>query len=116
MLDVSIDTYQPNFFDEADRMAALNRPHDPLVELKRHINFELFRPKLAAVFQKEKSSPAGRKAYDVVFMFKILLLQRLYNLGSSGFLVATVAGSGTGWGDENRRARPKSTGSGGWSL
>jgi putative RecB family exonuclease len=36
--------------------------------------------------------------------------------GSSGFLVATVAGSGTGWGDENRRARPKSTGSGGWSL
>jgi len=52
MLDVSIDTYQPNFFDEADRMAALNRPHDPLVELKRHINFELFRPKLTAVFQR----------------------------------------------------------------
>jgi IS5 family transposase len=75
-----MDPYQPSFFDEADRMAALNRLHDPLVELKRHINFELFRPQLATVFQKEKTSPAGRKAYDVVFMFKILLLQRLYNL------------------------------------
>ena len=52
LLTTSMDTYQPSFFDEADRMAALNRPHDPLVELKRHINFELFRPKLTAVFQR----------------------------------------------------------------
>jgi hypothetical protein len=29
LLDVSMDTYQPRFFDEADRMAALNRLHDP---------------------------------------------------------------------------------------
>jgi hypothetical protein len=54
--------YQPSFFDEADRMAALNWLHDPLLELKQHIVFELFRPQLASVFQKEKASPAGRKA------------------------------------------------------
>lgn len=75
-----MNPYQPSFFDEADRLAALNRLHDPLVELKRHIDFELFRPPLAAVFQKEKTTAVGRKAYDVVLMFKILVLQRLYNL------------------------------------
>jgi transposase, IS5 family len=75
-----MDPYQPSFFDEADRMSALNRLNDPLVQLKRHIDFELFRPQLAAVFHKEKTTTVGRKAYDVVLMFKILLLQRLYNL------------------------------------
>ncbi len=52
------------------------------MELKRHIDFELFRPQLAAVFEKEgaRKSAAGRKPYDVVFMFKILILQRLYNI------------------------------------
>jgi len=48
------------------------------VELKPYIDFEFFRPQLAAVFVKEKPSAAGRKAYDVVLMFKILILQRLY--------------------------------------
>lgn len=75
-----MDIYQPSFFDEADRLAKLTRLKDPLVELKRHIDFELFRPQLAEVFTKERKSAAGRKAYDVVFMFKILILQRLYNL------------------------------------
>ena len=75
-----MDTYQPSFFDEADRLAKLTRLKDPLVELKRHIDFEIFRPKLAEVFTKERKSAAGRKAYDVVFMFMILILQRLYNL------------------------------------
>jgi transposase, IS5 family len=73
-------SYQPSFFDEADRFEALNRLKDPLVELKRHIDFELFRPQLMAVFARERLSAAGRKPYDVVLMFKILMLQRLYNL------------------------------------
>ena len=75
-----MDIYQPSFLDESDRLAKLTWLKDPLVELKRHIDFELFRLKLAEVFSKEKKSPAGRKAYDVVFMFKILILQRLNNL------------------------------------
>lgn len=74
-----MSTYQPSFFDEAERLTALTKLKDPLVELKEHINFELFRPKLAEAF-KPKTSGAGRKPYDVVFMFKILILQRLYNL------------------------------------
>ena len=72
--------YQPSFFDEAERLAALSELNDPLVALKQHIDFELFRARLTAVFEKPKASAAGRKAYDVVLMFKILILQRLYNL------------------------------------
>ena len=72
--------YQPSFFDEAERLAALSELNDPLVALKQHMDFELFRARLAVVFEKPKTSAAGRKAYDVVVMFKILILQRLYNL------------------------------------
>lgn len=72
-------TYQPSFFDEAERLAALTALKDPLVELRQHIDFELFRPKLNEVF-KPKVSGVGRKPYDVILMFKILILQRLYNL------------------------------------
>lgn len=72
--------YQPSFFDEADRLAKLTKLKDPLEALKLHIDFEIFRPQLEAVFSKDRKSAAGRKAYDVVLMFKILILQRLYNL------------------------------------
>ena len=72
--------FQPSFFDEADRLAKLTKLKDPLEVLKLHIDFEIFRPQLDAVFSKDRKSAAGRKAYDVVLMFKILILQRLYNL------------------------------------
>ena len=75
-----MDSYQPSFFDEAERLETLTKLKDPLVDLKRLVDFEIFRKELAAVFIKERSSAAGRKAFDVVFMFKILILQRLYNL------------------------------------
>jgi IS5 family transposase len=72
--------YQSGFFDEAERLAKLTKLKDPLEALKRHIDFEVFRPQLTAVFDKNRKSAAGRKPYDVVLMFKILMLQRLYNL------------------------------------
>jgi len=75
-----MDIYQPSFFDEADRRAKLTKLKDPLESLKQHIDFEIFRPQLEAVFKKDRKSAAGRRAYDVVLMFKILMLQRLYNL------------------------------------
>lgn len=72
--------YQPSFFDEADRLAKLSQLQDPLEALTQYIDFEIFRAPLEAVFVKERKSAAGRKPYDAVLMFKILLLQRLYNL------------------------------------
>lgn len=73
-------TYQPSFLDEADRLHKLDKLKDPLTELKEYIDFEIFRPKLEEAFSQQRRSNAGRKPYDVVLMFKILILQRLYNL------------------------------------
>ena len=75
-----MNSYQPSFFDEAERYMKLDKLSDPLVELNEYIDFELFRPRIEKVFEKPKRSNAGRKPLDVVFMFKILILQRLYNL------------------------------------
>ena len=37
-------TYQPSFFDEAEKLEKLSKLGDPLVALKEYINFEMFRP------------------------------------------------------------------------
>ena len=37
-------SYQVSFFDESQRLAALSRLNDPLVELAKRIDFEMFRP------------------------------------------------------------------------
>lgn len=71
--------YQPSFFDESERLAALSKLRDPLEQLARYINFEQFRSALEAVFDREEKQ-TGRRPYDVILMFKILILQRLYNL------------------------------------
>lgn len=72
--------YQPSFFDEAERYLKLDKLNDPLTELKEYIDFEMFRASLEKALERPRRSNAGRKALDVVFMFKILILQRLYNL------------------------------------
>jgi transposase, IS5 family len=74
-----MDIYQPSFFDESERLAALTKLKDPLEALAKYIDFELFREVLAMVFAREENQP-GAKPYDPVLMFKILILQRLYKL------------------------------------
>jgi len=49
-----MNIYQPSFFDEAERLAKLTRLKDPLEALKQHIEFEIFRPQLAAVFNQAR--------------------------------------------------------------
>ncbi len=44
------------------------------------MGWKLFRNLLEPVQDKERKSSAGRKAFDVVLMFKVLILQSLYNL------------------------------------
>ena len=67
-------------FDIEYRMEDLTRNGDPLVRLKESVDWELFRSDLEIMREKERKSPAGRKPYDVVLMFKVLVLQSLYNL------------------------------------
>jgi len=68
-------------FDEQFRLDKLSMQSDPLVKLKRHIDFEIFRRPLDNYFENGKDrSQGGRPRFDYVLMFKILILQRYYNL------------------------------------
>jgi IS5 family transposase len=67
-------------FDIEFRMEDLTRNGDPLVRLNACVDWEMFRPELETIREKERKSPAGRKPFDVVLMFKIVVLQRYYNL------------------------------------
>lgn len=71
---------QTGLFDWQTRFEQLNNGGDPLVKLNTVINWELFRNDLRQVRDKARKSNAGRKPFDVVLMFKILILQSLYNL------------------------------------
>jgi IS5 family transposase len=71
---------QPGFFDVDNRLEKLSHLGDPLEMLNRSIPWETFRPVLSKSLRKFKKSNAGRKPYDSVLMFKILVLQSLYNL------------------------------------
>jgi IS5 family transposase len=68
------------FFDEENRMSLLTQQKDPLVRLSGMINWELFRPTLEKAMCKQAKGAGGRPPYDYVLMFKILILQRLYNV------------------------------------
>ncbi len=67
-------------FDIEFRMEDLTRNGDPLVRLNACVDWEVFRPELETIREKERKSLAGRKPFDVVLMFKVLVLQSLYNL------------------------------------
>ena len=50
--------------------------------MQAHIDFEIFRKPLDAHFELGKDrSQGGRPSFDYRMMFKILILQRYYNLG-----------------------------------
>jgi transposase len=74
---------QRGFFDEQDRLALISSEGDPLEKLDRAINWEMFRGKPRRHFAKEPQEPGGRPRFDCVLMFKVLVLQRLYNLSDA---------------------------------
>lgn len=69
------------FFDEDFRLDKLTKLGDPLERLNKGIDFEAFRPLLLQRLATVAKGEGGRKPYDYVLMFKILILQRYYNLG-----------------------------------
>ena len=75
---------QPGLFDVEERAAQLTKMGDPLVGLKARIDWEAFRPELNRAHEKDRKSQAGAKPFDVVLMFKILVLQQLHNLSDDG--------------------------------
>src|SRR3954447_10256771 len=74
---------QFGFFDADRRLAAISAKGDPLEMIARVVPFESFRAEIEAATltpASEKKSNAGRKPIDVIVMFRMLVLQSLYNL------------------------------------
>lgn len=70
-----------SLFEREDILSNLSAMGNPLEELKKVIDFEMFRTQIEQVFENHKrKSKAGRRPFDPVLMFKVLFLQRLYGL------------------------------------
>ena len=72
---------QLSMLGSVEREKKLNVLGDSLEKLNETIDWEMFRAILQkAVTIEERKGPGGRRRFDVVMMFKILVLARLYNL------------------------------------
>jgi IS5 family transposase len=74
---------QMGFFDVTNRYAGLDSKADPLVKLAEFVPWEDFRPRLEAIWRgssAERRSKGGRKPWDAIIMFKMIVLCALYNL------------------------------------
>ena len=74
---------QLGFFDADRRLAALSKKGDPLEAIAALVPWESFRADIEAVVltpEEAKKSKAGRKPIDAIVMFRMLVLQSLYNL------------------------------------
>jgi len=73
-----------SLFDEQEAEEKLSVIGNPLEKISFVIDFEFFRPTLEeGILNKNKKNNAGAKPFDVVMMFKILILQRYYGLGDT---------------------------------
>src|SRR5437867_11721558 len=74
---------QKGFFDVERRLEAISAKGDPLETIRKMVRWEDFRADIEAVTEtkaEERNSNAGRKPYDTILKFKILVLQSLHNL------------------------------------
>jgi transposase, IS5 family len=74
---------QLGFFDADKRLTALSAKGDPLEAIDRLVPWESFRGDIEAAVlmpEAERKSAAGRKPTDAIVLFRMLILQSLYNL------------------------------------
>ena len=71
---------QVGFFDLPDHLKRLSDAGDPLEELGQIIDFEAFRPVLDKALDYSDGAKGGRPPYDVVAMFKVLILAARNNV------------------------------------
>ena len=71
---------QRGFWDEQQRVAKLQEKKPVLTRLAESIPWESFRLLLDKGYSQERKSNAGRKRIDPLILFKMLVLQQLFNL------------------------------------
>jgi len=75
---------EKGLFDEQFTIERLSAIGNPLEKISNVIDFETFRTILELkLLNTEKKNNAGAKPFDVVMMFKIMILQRYYGLGDT---------------------------------
>ena len=68
-------------FDKEETSTKLLKLGNPFYKIREIIDFELFRPELEAnLLNHNKKNNAGCRPFDVVMMFKIILIKRFYQL------------------------------------
>ena len=73
------------FFDLIDREALLEKLGDPLPKIGAIVDWEGLRREPERVPEKPRKSKAGRKPFDVVLRFEVLVLEQMYDLGDDQF-------------------------------
>ena len=71
---------QIGFFDEEKRLSKIDKLGDKLESINKAFHWEMFRPVIDEAFVDENKRHTGRPPYDRLMMFKIIVLQQLYNL------------------------------------
>ncbi|MCP4970095.1 MAG: IS5 family transposase [Arcobacter sp.] len=68
-------------FDYEFQLEKINKHQPPLQKLDKIIDWQVFREPIEKALKNDnRKSNAGRKPYDKLLMFKIIILQRYYNL------------------------------------
>ncbi len=71
---------QAGFWDIDERYALLSEVGDPLEKLNLVVPWGVFRKPLAKALKRSDGAKGGRPPFDPLLMFKVLVLQALYNL------------------------------------
>lgn len=71
---------RPGFFHVDGRLKDRSAMGDALEWLSRVVNFELFRDDLAPAVPRSDGSEEGRLPFDLVFIFKVMILHANHSL------------------------------------
>ncbi len=71
---------QQGFWDIEIRQQKLEQKKSLLNQLNQLVPWETFCPIMMRIHEKPRKSQAGRKPTDVLLLFKMLVLQKLYNI------------------------------------
>jgi IS5 family transposase len=74
---------QFSFFDYESQLDKIYQINDFLPKLDSLVDWELFRPILSNIREPKDPTNGGRPPMDVVLMFKILVLKKMYNLSDA---------------------------------
>jgi IS5 family transposase len=76
-----IKKVKTSLFGEFYKLKVLSSLNDPLEKINNSIDWQVFKPLLEKIIKRENNNgKGGRPSYDLVMMFKILMLQSFNNI------------------------------------